>query len=396
MAKLSPRQRQTSCTPVVHSLPGRIYPMIGDKYFLVTVVLSLPDALSYSSIRLFCLPPMPAHAATNATAAATATQLITEDGHRLGAYVWRYGQTKWPQSLGALKPVAVRPVVIINAATSVRCQYYARFAQYLFHAGADVVTYDYRGIGLSRTDAIRDLKAGWLDWGQRDFEAVLQYAMSTFGGQPIHVVGHSVGGVLIGLAPSNHHIERVFTMGAQHAYWPDYLARERLGMWLKWHCFMPAITRVMGYFPGKRLGWLEDTPAGVVRDWVAKRARFLDTYRRAGGSCRLADTECEALQARFAAYTAPTLALSLTDDPYGTTAAIERLLSLYSGAPRWHLRLDPQAINATKVGHFAFFHARFESQLWPLARDWLLGKQLPDRVAGGAAAIGQLKRFDRF
>jgi hypothetical protein len=30
---------------------------------------------------------------------------------------------------------------------------------------------------------------------------------------------------------------------------------------------MPLLTRVFGYFPGKRLGWLEDTPAGVVHDW---------------------------------------------------------------------------------------------------------------------------------
>jgi predicted alpha/beta hydrolase len=323
---------------------------------------------------------------------ATAIRLLADDGHVLGGYAWQHslGQTS-AQTPAQPSP---RPLVIINAATSVRCQYYARFAQYLFHAGADVLTFDYRGIGLSRDSSIRHLKAGWLDWGQRDFEAVLQYAMTAFAAQPIHVVGHSVGGVLIGLAPSNHHIKRVFTMGAQHAYWPDYLAPSRWGMWLKWHCFMPAVTRVMGYFPGKRLGWLEDTPAGVVRDWVAMRAEFLDTYRRAGGSCRLPSAECDALQSRFAALTAPTLALSVTDDPFGTTAAIERLLQLYTGAPRWHVRLTPQSIGAPSIGHFAFFHARFEKQLWPIARHWLLDGELPSEAGHDGSPLGELKLFN--
>lgn len=42
-------------------------------------------------------------------------------------------------------------------------------------------------------------------------------------------------------------------------------ARSTLQMLAKWHAIMPLLTRVRGYFPGKRLGWLEDAPAGVVR-----------------------------------------------------------------------------------------------------------------------------------
>lgn len=353
--------------------------MIMDKTFLAKVFCSGLDLYTvFFSLFSFCFLSMPKHAS-----AAIAIQLSADDGHALGGFAWRHA------------PVATtsRPVVIINAATSVRCQYYARFAEHLFNAGADVLTYDYRGIGLSRTGPIEQLEAGWIEWGQRDFEAVLQYVISEFSNQPIHVVGHSVGGVLVGLAPSNHRISRVFTMGAQHAYWPDYLAHKRLGMWLKWHCFMPAVTRLMGYFPGKRLGWLEDTPAGVVRDWVVMRAHFPDTYRHTGGSCRLTGAECEALESRFASLTAPILALSVTDDAYGTTPAINRLLKLYAGASRWHLRVTPKALNVLAIGHFAFFHSRFEKQLWPIARQWLLDEQLPGDARGHLAMMGELKPY---
>jgi predicted alpha/beta hydrolase len=177
------------------------------------------------------------------------------------------------------------PVVVINAATSVVSRYYARFAAYLQHHGFHVITYDYRGIGRSRQGPGKDLKhlkAGWLDWGELDFEGALACAMQRFPDSLIHAVGHSVGGVLVGLAPSNHRLARVFTMGAQHAYWPDYLASQRLAMRLRWHLLMPALTRLLGYFPGKRLGWLEDTPAGVVHDWTAPAPDFVDSYRASG------------------------------------------------------------------------------------------------------------------
>ena len=64
----------------------------------------------------------------------------TSDNHLLGGFTWRHPRTDFE-----------RPVVIINAATSLRCRYYSRFADYLYTNGLDVITYDYRGIGESRS-----------------------------------------------------------------------------------------------------------------------------------------------------------------------------------------------------------------------------------------------------
>src|SRR5690606_14522325 len=130
------------------------------------------------------------------------------DGYPLLANLWRLAQSDEHS-----------PVVIINSATSVRCQYYYRFAQALHARGCAVLTYDYRGIGDSKYGSLRRLQTGWLDWGQADFEAVLQYVHTHFRNCPLYVVGHSIGGFLIGLAPSAHLIKRIFTMGAQYAYW---------------------------------------------------------------------------------------------------------------------------------------------------------------------------------
>lgn len=288
------------------------------------------------------------------------------DGYTLRGHVWAHG-------------TGVRPVVIVNPATSVLSRYYARFAAWLHAAGMDVLTYDYRGIGGSRPPRLRGFEAGWIDWGRLDFEAALEYAAGRFPGQPLQVVGHSVGGFVIGMAASAHRLSRIVTVGAQHAYWRDYAARRRLGMLLRWHVAMPALTALLGYFPGRRLGWLEDTPRGVVRDWTASCARYDDIWRR--GRHALPESELAELRARFAAVTAPMLALSVDDDPFGTVAAVGRLLDCYGGAQRTHLHLDPRAIGAA-VGHFAFFHDRFAPTLWPIALAWLRDGRLPPEPPG--------------
>ncbi|SPE35456.1 Alpha/beta hydrolase fold protein [Burkholderiales bacterium] len=297
------------------------------------------------------------------------------DGYPIGGLLWRH------PAPGA----GTRSVVIVNAATSVRCGYYARFAQFLFHHGFDVITYDYRGTGASRPRSLRRFEASWIDWGRLDFEAMLQYARRAFPGQPIDVVAHSIGGFVIGFAPSNHLIRRIVTMGAQHAYWRDYAPRARYKMLLKWHLFMPALTALVGYFPGRKLGWLEDTPRGVVRDWSRARRRFDSEYRR--GTRPHSDSA--ALMKQFAAVTAPTLALSVTDDEFGTVPAIERLLGYFTNSPATHVRIAPESIEQASIGHFAFFSDRYEKTLWPIPLEWLRTGRYPDDAPGAVIASGR-------
>lgn len=293
------------------------------------------------------------------------------DGYPLHASVWAFESALL---------CAPRPVVIINPATSVHSRYYARFAAYLHANGFDVVTYDYRGIGGSRPATLRGFDAGWIEWGTQDFEGILQFVARRFPGQPIQVVAHSAGGFLVGLAESNHLVSRVFTMGAQFAYWKDYARHKRLSMLWRWHVVMPALAVVFGYFPGKRLGWLEDTPRGVVRDWTARHPRFEDAYRK---GCRvMTAAQRQHLVERFGQVKGETLALSMTDDEFGTIPAIHRLLGYFKNSPATHLRVAPSMLGLSEIGHFAFFQARFEGSLWPIPLAWLRDGQVSDDAPG--------------
>lgn len=283
------------------------------------------------------------------------------DGYPLGGFTWRHAS-----------PDPQRPVVIINAATSVRCRHYSRFAAYLFAHNFDVIIFDYRGIGESRPKSMRHLQASWTDWGALDFEAMLNRAQREFPGQPIDVVGHSFGGCAAGLGASGSAIRRLVTVGAQFAYWRDYAPEHRWRMFGKWHVLMPLLTLFCGYFPGKRLGWLEDTPAGVVRDWSTPSARY---ERRPSGRAMLAKTG----RLPFSNVHADILAISISDDPYGTIPATERLLDYLRNAQKTHLRIEPQDIGEKEVGHFAFFRSAYQATLWPIALTWLqTGALAPD------------------
>lgn len=280
------------------------------------------------------------------------------DGYIINGFEWRHSTLD-----------DGRPLVIINAATSVACRYYFRFADFLFRNGFDVVTYDYRGIGASRPTSLRGFQASWVTWGDLDFQAVLRHATAERPGQPIDVVAHSVGGFVMGLAPLNHLIRRVFTVGAQIAYWRDFAPRSRLKMVTKWQFVMPFLTTLLGYFPGRALGWLEDTPRGVVRDWCTHMRRYEGLVR--SGAASESIPERQALVERCSGVIAPILAVSVTDDEFGTIAAIERLLGYFRSSSAIHLRISPESIAQSEIGHFAFFHSRFENSLWKLPLDWL-------------------------
>jgi predicted alpha/beta hydrolase len=286
--------------------------------------------------------------------------LSTSDGYPLAARIWA------PANL--VSPVAT---ALINSGAGISCRYYDHFASYLAANGIATLVYDYRGVGRSRPLSLRGFSASIEDWGSKDCAAGLEWLAARFTGIPRIVIGHSVGGFVTGFADNGHLIDQMLLVGAHNGYWRDYHQKYRLRMYLLWHLLMPALTCVIGFFPGRALHLLEDLPLGVAIEWAnRRRPEFWWNVKTPEG---VRDTNrINAAIARFQAIRARTLAVHFTDDPFATSAATDRVLALYPNCQTQRMLIGRADTNAQPIGHFGFFRSRFRDTLWPRVLAWLL------------------------
>ena len=285
--------------------------------------------------------------------------LPATDNYPLAARLWNDSEA--PPS---------RAVAIINAGAGIGSRYYDRFARFLAGIGVPTLIYDYRGIGQSRPRSLRGFPASVEDWGSKDCAAALYWMASAYPGAKRLVIGHSVGVFVTGFVTNGQMIDRMLLVGAHTGYWRDYAAPVRLRMYLLWHLLMPAVTWVVGFFPGRRLRLLEDLPAGVAMEWASRRyPEFWWNFKTSSGA--LDTVRIEQALRNFRAIRASTLALRFTDDPFGTEAATTRVLDLYENCSATQMVFSPAATGGRKIGHFGFFRERFSDSLWMRVAEWL-------------------------
>lgn len=252
--------------------------------------------------------------------------------------------------------------VVIAPATGVGRRFYAAFARYLSEAGFAVLTFDYRGIGGSREDGpLRRSTARMHEWGALDLDAALRLLEERFPTSPLLVVGHSVGGQVLGLAPASARLKAVLTVGAQSGYWGHWSGLGAAAMAATVFVGIPLLTRLFGVLPMRRLGQGEDLPPGVALEWArwCRHPDYVLSHAATLGG------------AHYAAFRGPWLAYAISDDGYAPRAAVEALLRFYPNARGEVRTVTPAGYGASAIGHFQFFREKFRESLWPPALDWI-------------------------
>lgn len=243
------------------------------------------------------------------------------------------------------------PYVVIAGATAVRQAYYARFAAWLALRGFTVLTFDYRGVGESRPKSMRGFEARMSDWGERDLEGVLRFALEDKGSRPLFLIGHSVGGQLLGLAPSVAKLDRVVTVASQSGFWRHWSGVSALHKAAVWYGLIPALGALFGYIPGKA-GIGEDLPKGVALEW-ASWCRHPDYLLGHGVS-----------REGFGRLTAPVLSVSVSDDDFAPKPAVDWLHELFINAKVSRVHHTPKTLGQRAVGHFGVFRPQVQDSLW--------------------------------
>jgi predicted alpha/beta hydrolase len=109
-------------------------------------------------------------------------------------------------------------LLLINSATGVKQQIYFSFAKFFTEKGFTVITYDYRGIGLSKPQKMRNFKASMRVWGSHDYNTVTQFIVKNFPNYKKFCLGHSVGALILGMNKDSEMFDEFVFVGTQNAF----------------------------------------------------------------------------------------------------------------------------------------------------------------------------------
>ncbi len=179
--------------------------------------------------------------------------------------------------------------------------------------------------------------------------------------RPLFVVGHSLGGQLIGMIPNRDLIDGVVMVASGSGYWRDTAQNTPRTSLLMFHLLVPPLTALFGYFPGKTLRVIGNLPRGVIGQW--RRWCLHPEY--------MIGVEGDSVRADFATLKTPMLLLSFTDDELMSAVSTESLHRFYANASIEHQRIAPSDLGVVRIGHFGFFRRHSEQTLWPLSTQWL-------------------------
>jgi len=262
-----------------------------------------------------------------------------------------------------------RGAVLLVPAMGVAQSFYAPLAEWLAGEGFLALTFDYRGIGLSRPArhqrSLRGFAVGLLDWAREDCAALVDLARHEAQGQRLRWLGHSLGGQILPFVPNRDAVARMITVASGSGYWRENSPGLRRFAGLLWYGIVPASLALFGYFPGRRLKMVGDLPHGVMAQW---RRWCLDPEYAVG-------VEGELARRLYEGVTTPIVSFSFTDDEFMSARNTESLHAFYSGAPRSMKRFAPSDLGLRRIGHFGFFRSEVAESLW---RPHLLPELLRD------------------
>jgi len=245
--------------------------------------------------------------------------LKARDQYPLAAMHW---QNKMPKG-----------IVAINAGTCIDQKFYSRFAHWLAQQNYDVLTYDYRGV---------------------DIPAVIDWMVENYPTNKRYIIGHSMGGQIIGLADNINQIDKIVAFVPSYGNWQNNAAKGRWKIGLQWATIFPLLAIVNGYFPASRLNLGNDWPKGVTWDWWSWGIRRLPHYKI---------MEHRGIRHFYHEVQVPMKAYFTTDDLIASERCIPYYKIDFASTDLEVVVLKPEDYGLAKIAHMGMFSPKC-LELW--------------------------------
>lgn len=158
-------------------------------------------------------------------------------------------------------------ILLINSATGVKQQVYFSFANFFAEQGFVAITYDYRGIGLSKPKKMKNFEASMRIWGSEDYKTLTNFIKENYSDYQKYCLGHSVGALILGMNEDSAIFEKFIFVGTQNAFLGNLKFKTKIEGFLGFGIAQPITTQLLGYFPANWFGLGESLPKNCAYDW---------------------------------------------------------------------------------------------------------------------------------
>ncbi|MFP3597621.1 serine aminopeptidase domain-containing protein [Chryseobacterium sp. SIMBA_029] len=246
-------------------------------------------------------------------------------------------------------------LLLINSATGVKQQVYFSFANYFCEKGFTVITYDYRGIGLSKPKHMKGFDASMRIWGSVDYKALTDYIKIKFPEYIKYCLGHSVGALILGMNKDSDLFKEFIFVGTQNAFVGHLKLKTKVEAYLGFGIAQPLTTGLLGYFPAHWFGLGESLPKNCAYDW-----RTLILNRKSTN--RL----LEKIDDYSKNLTQKVFVIRAEDDVWLTDKGVKSLLNdTYPNLTPTYRLVKTSESEKKEIGHVNFFRS-YNKNLWDI------------------------------
>lgn len=159
--------------------------------------------------------------------------------------------------------------LLVLPALGVQAKLYRKFASALAASGVTTVLLEQRGHGRSSLTPSRRVDYGFREWLKTDIPAALDYLQAQTSAHPVFLVGHSLGGhlALMTRALYPQRVEGVILAATASPWYRGFSGGMRWQVLLLLG-LIPALSGLLGYYPGTRVGFGGREARRLMADWL--------------------------------------------------------------------------------------------------------------------------------